>query len=43
VSVLRDRALRDRMGEAGRRRVERCFNGWTQARRLEGLYAEALA
>lgn len=43
MRVLRDRALRDRMGEAGRRRVERCFNGWTQARRLEGLYAEALA
>ncbi|HTH66136.1 MAG TPA: glycosyltransferase [Gemmatimonadales bacterium] len=43
VRVLRDHALRDRMGEAGRRRVERCFNGWTQARRLEKLYAEALA
>jgi colanic acid/amylovoran biosynthesis glycosyltransferase len=42
VRLLRDRALRDRIGEAGRRRVERCFNGWTQARRLEGLYAEAL-
>ncbi len=43
VRLLRDRALCDRMGESGRRIVERCFNGWTQARRLEGLYAEALA
>ena len=43
VRLLLDPALRDRMGEAGRRRVERCFNGWTQARRLEGLYARVLA
>lgn len=43
VRLLQDGGLRDRMGAAGRRRVERCFNGWTQARRLEGLYAEALA
>ena len=43
VRLLQDGALRDRMGAAGRRRVECCFNGWTQARRLEGLYAEVLA
>jgi glycosyltransferase involved in cell wall biosynthesis len=43
VRLLRDPGLRERMGDAGRRRVERCFDGGTQARVLEGLYARALA
>jgi glycosyltransferase involved in cell wall biosynthesis len=43
VRLLHDPGLRERMGEAGRRRAKRCFDGGAQARVLEGLYARALA
>jgi glycosyltransferase involved in cell wall biosynthesis len=42
VRLLRDSALRVRMGDAGRRRVERLFDHRAQTRALEALYADAL-
>jgi colanic acid/amylovoran biosynthesis glycosyltransferase len=43
VRLLRDPALRARMGEAGRRRAEQWFDLRAQTRALERLYAAALA
>ncbi len=43
VRLLRDAALRARIGEAGRRRAEQLFDQRTQTRALERLYAGAVA
>jgi glycosyltransferase involved in cell wall biosynthesis len=43
VRLLRDAALRARMGAMGRLRAERLFDDRTQARALERLYGGALA